>query len=92
MRPSISSLHSFLLFGIVWSIARQFAFDLFDAWQAGLQLGGQGFHKLIFRDTQRLVFAAQRVFRHHLVFGFAQQWPMVGLSSGCLTWASTAVR
>lgn len=38
-----------------------------------MEFGRQGFHQLVFGNAQRLRAAAQRLFRHDLVFAFAQE-------------------
>jgi hypothetical protein len=55
------------------AVTRQFALNLLNAGQAGLQLCRQGIQQLVFRNAQRLSVVAQRVFGHHLVFALAQQ-------------------
>lgn len=54
-------------------IAGQFALDLLNAGEAGLQFGGQGFQQFVFSNAHRLAFIAQRIFGYHLVLALAQQ-------------------
>ena len=73
--------------------SRQFALDLFDTGQAGLQLGGQRLCQLSICQTPMGCDLSPSAYSATTLFLLLHSSkPMVGLSCSFLTWRSTAVR
>ncbi len=65
--------------GLLFQVAGEFGFNLLDAWEAGIQRGGQGAEQLVFGHADGLVDAREGILGDESVLGAAEEQADGGL-------------